>query len=69
NRQFTRALGRALHRPTLPIAVPGVVLKAAVGQFAEEGILIGQRLAPTVLQDSGFRFADEDVDAGLRASL
>lgn len=69
NKQFTRALGRALHRPTLPIAVPGVVLKAAVGQFAEEGILIGQRLAPKVLQDSGFRFADEDVDAGLRASL
>lgn len=69
NRQFTKALGRALHRPTLPIAVPGFVLKAAVGQFADEGILIGQRLAPKVLLDGGFRFADEDVDAGLRASL
>lgn len=69
NKQFTKALGRALHRPTLPIAVPGFVLKAAVGQFADEGILIGQRLAPKVLQDTGFRFADEDVDAGLRASL
>lgn len=69
NRQFTKALGRVLHRPTLPISVPGFVLKAAVGQFADEGILIGQRLAPKVLQDSGFRFADEDVDAGLRASL
>ena len=69
NRDFTKALGRAVHRPTLPIAVPGFALKAAVGQFAEEAILIGQRLVPKVLQDSGFRFADEDVDAALRASL
>jgi uncharacterized protein (TIGR01777 family) len=69
NKQFTKALGRALHRPTLPVAVPGFVLKAAVGQFAEEGILVGQRLAPKVLLDSGFRFADEDVDSGLRSSL
>ena len=69
NRDFTKAMGRALHRPTLPIAVPGFVLKAAVGQFADEGILIGQRLVPKVLQDSGFGFADTDVDSALRASL
>ena len=69
NRAFTKALGRALHRPTLPIPVPGFVLKAAVGQFADEGILIGQRLAPKVLQDSGFSFQDADVDSALRASL
>lgn len=69
NQQFTKALGRALHRPTLPIAVPGFVLKAAVGQFADEAILIGQRLEPKVLQDSGFTFADRDVDSALRASL
>ena len=69
NRDFTKAMGRALHRPTLPIPVPGFVLKAAVGQFAEEGILIGQRLVPKVLQDSGFDFADRDVDSALRASL
>lgn len=69
NQQFTKALGRALHRPTLPIRVPGFVLKAAAGQFAEEGILIGQRLVPKVLQDSGFAFADPDVDSALRASL
>lgn len=69
NRAFTRALGRAVHRPTLPVAVPGLVLRAAVGQFADEAILIGQRLEPRVLQDSGFRFQDADVQSGLRASL
>ena len=69
NRDFTKALGRALRRPTLPVPVPGVALRLAVGSFADEGILIGQRLAPAVLQRSGFAFAHNDLDAALRASL
>ena len=69
NRDFTKALGRAVHRPTLPVPVPGLALRLAVGDFAEEAILVGQRLAPAVLQRSGFAFAHEDVDAALRASL
>jgi uncharacterized protein (TIGR01777 family) len=69
NREFTKALGRAVHRPTLPVPVPGVALRLAVGDFADEGILIGQRLAPAVLQRSGFAFAHPDVDTALRASL
>ena len=69
NKDFTKALGRVLHRPTLPIAVPGFALKLALGQFAEEGVLVGQRLAPKVLLDSGFAFADADVESALRASI
>ena len=69
NRDFTKALGRALHRPTLPVPVPGFVLKAALGPFAQEGVLTGQRLQPSVLQRTGFVFADQDVDAALASSL
>ena len=69
NREFTKALGRAVHRPTLPIAVPAAALRLAIGEFAREGVLIGQRLAPAVLQRSGFAFAHGDLDAALRASL
>ena len=69
NRDFTKALGRAVHRPTLPIAIPGFVLTAALGQFAEEGVLAGQRLVPAVLQRTGYRFQDPDVDAALRSAL
>ena len=69
NKDFTKALGRAVHRPTLPIAVPGFVLKAALGQFAEEGVLTGQRLVPAVLQRTGYAFQDLDVDAALRSVL
>ena len=69
NRDFTKALGRALHRPTLPVPVPGFPLRVAIGPAVDEIILIGQRLAPAVLQRSGFAFAHGDVDAALRASL
>ena len=69
NRDFTKALGRAVHRPTLPVGIPGVVLRTALGRFADEGVLIGQRLVPAVLQQTGFSFADADVDAALASAL
>jgi uncharacterized protein (TIGR01777 family) len=69
NRKFTKAMGRAVHRPTLPVPVPGAVLRLGIGPAVDEIILIGQRLAPAVLQRSGFAFAHSDVDTALRASL
>ena len=69
NREFTKALGKAVHRPTLPIPVPGFALHALLGDFADEGVLIGQRLQPAVLQRTGFAFADRDVDSALAAAL
>jgi uncharacterized protein (TIGR01777 family) len=68
NRDYTRALGRALHRPTLPIGVPATALRIALGGFAAE-VLGGQRLVPQVLTTSGFAFAETDVDAALRSAL
>lgn len=69
NREFTRALGRALHRPTLPVPVPGVALRLALGEFATEGVLIGQRPAPAALTRSGFAFDHPQLEEGLRAVL
>jgi len=69
NREFTKALGKALHRPTLPVPVPGLVLRALLGEFAEEGVLVGQRLEPAVLQGSGFRFGHPVVEAALAAAV
>jgi NAD dependent epimerase/dehydratase family enzyme len=69
NREFTKALGRALHRPTLPVPVPGFVLKAMLGEFAGEGVLAGQRLRPAVLEGTGFRFTHPHVDAALAAAV
>jgi uncharacterized protein (TIGR01777 family) len=69
NAEFTRALNRVVHRPTFPIAVPGFALMALLGEFAGEGVLVGQRLAPAVLQRSGYAFTHTDVESALRAAL
>jgi uncharacterized protein (TIGR01777 family) len=69
NREFTKVLGHVLHRPTLPVPVPGAVLRAALGGFADEGVLVGQRLVPAVLEGSGFSFAYRDLATALRASI
>ncbi|MBA3339504.1 MAG: TIGR01777 family protein [Geodermatophilaceae bacterium] len=55
NAEFTKTLGSVLGRPTLA-AVPSFVLKLVVGEFAEEGILAGQRAMPRVLTEAGFKF-------------
>src|SRR6266567_4337610 len=55
NAEFTKALGTALHRP-MPWAVPGFALRALLGEFADEGILIGQRVVPKALDRAGFTF-------------
>ncbi|MGB8651231.1 MAG: TIGR01777 family oxidoreductase [Mycobacteriales bacterium] len=68
NRDYTKALGRALHRPTLPVPVPGLVLRAGLGEFADE-VLGGQRLTPRVLNDSGFAFSHPTLESALEAAL
>lgn len=69
NADLTRALNRVVHRPTFPVPVPGFVLKALLGQFAEEGVLVGQRLVPAVLERSGFAFAQTQIEPALRSVL
>jgi uncharacterized protein len=67
NREFTRALGRALHRPAV-VAVPGFALRVALGaDFASEMVLAGQRVLPARLIANGFTFAHADVESALAA--
>jgi uncharacterized protein (TIGR01777 family) len=63
-KEFARALGRALHRPSWA-TVPAAALKIMVGEFASV-LLEGQRAVPKKLLDSGFRFRFGDVDSALR---
>jgi uncharacterized protein (TIGR01777 family) len=68
NRDYTKAVARAVHRPALAI-VPPVALRAALGGFADEGVLISQRVVPARLEQAGFSFTYDDVDAALTALL
>jgi uncharacterized protein (TIGR01777 family) len=66
-RDFAKALGRALRRPSWA-KVPAAPLKMLLGEFATV-LLEGQRAVPKKLLDSGFRFRFEDVDSALRDVL
>ena len=65
NAEFTAALGRALGRPT-PLMVPGFVIRAALGEFADEALLGGQRAIPAALERAGFEFHHNTVGEALR---
>jgi uncharacterized protein (TIGR01777 family) len=67
NAEFTKALGRAVHRPAL-LFVPGAALQIALGEFAGE-VRRSQRVVPAVLERAGFRFAYPDIDGALRNAL
>ncbi|MNZ29945.1 Epimerase family protein [compost metagenome] len=63
NRDFTRALGAALQRPTL-LGVPGFALRMLLGEMSVL-LLGGQRVIPQRLQDEGFQFRFNDLPAAL----
>jgi uncharacterized protein len=65
NAEFTAALGRTVDRPT-PLMVPGFVVRTALGEFADEALLSGQRAIPGVLERSGFKFHHNTVGEALR---
>ena len=65
NRDFARALGRALHRPAV-MPTPASVLRLIFGQMADEVLLSGQRVAPARASSEGFVFEYPTIDAALR---
>jgi len=64
NAEFTKALGRAMHRPTI-LPVPGVALKILFGELAGPLLLEGQRAIPAKATSLGFRFDYPDLDGAL----
>jgi uncharacterized protein (TIGR01777 family) len=55
NRDFTRALGRALRRPTLA-PLPAFAARLAFGEMADALLLASARVEPKRLLDSGYQF-------------
>jgi uncharacterized protein len=69
NAAFTRALARALGRPSF-MAVPGFALRAVLGgAMADELVLASQRVRPAALVEAGFDFAHPTIDTIVRAAL
>lgn len=69
HRAFARELGRVLSRPAV-FPLPAFALKAIVGpQFAEEAILVSNKVLPTKLLDSGFAFSHPDLRSALESTF
>jgi uncharacterized protein len=67
NRDFARALGKTLGRPSL-LPLPAAVLNVLLGEAATV-LLGGQRVIPRVLEGLGFRWRFDDLTAALRDIL
>lgn len=64
NREFSKALGRALHRPAC-MKTPRFMLRVMLGEVANV-IATGQRVVPRKALDLGYRFRFPELDTALR---
>jgi uncharacterized protein len=68
NAEFTRALGRALHRPAF-LAVPSLAIRTFTGSLGDALLLASMRVVPQRLLASGFVFDHPDIEGALTAGL
>jgi uncharacterized protein (TIGR01777 family) len=68
NREFSSALGRALHRPSW-LPVPRLALRIALGEMADIALVGGQRVVPKRAQELGFTFQYPEVAAAMTAAV
>jgi hypothetical protein len=66
SREFARALGRALGRPSL-LPAPSLALRLLYGEMADAMLLGGQRVVPTRPLALGFEFRFPEIDRAFRA--
>jgi uncharacterized protein len=69
NAEFTRTLGRVMHRPAI-LPVPAAALKLVFGSEMVEGTLLAsQRSDPARLRELGHRFIHPELEGALRAAV
>jgi uncharacterized protein (TIGR01777 family) len=62
NKEMTRALGKALHRPVFLPAAPSFMLKIVMGEFSDV-FLKGQKVIPGKLLGNGFVFQFPEINS------
>jgi uncharacterized protein (TIGR01777 family) len=68
NAEFTKLLASALHRPAL-FPAPAFALRLALGEMADALLLSSQRVVPSLLERSGYRFLHASLAPALAAVL
>ena len=64
NSEFTRVLAKTLHRPAL-FPAPAFALRIALGEMADALLLSSQRVMPSKLEQSGYKFAQPELSNAL----
>ena len=64
NDDFTKALGKALNRPTF-MPMPKIIINMLMGQMGVELLLSGKKIMPTKALDSGYQFKYTTLDSAL----
>lgn len=67
NEEFTKSLGKVLHRPTF-FKVPETVLRLILGEMADEMLLSSTRAMPKRLTDASFKFKYPYLEDALKIS-
>lgn len=68
NREFAQTLGKVLSRPTF-FSVPAFAVRQALGEMADETVLVSSRVEPRRLLAAGYQFKHPDLEPALRAAL
>jgi uncharacterized protein len=68
NAEFTRALGRVMHRPAI-LPAPAFALRLALGEMADALLLSSQRVVPQRLAEKKFNFRYAELEPALRHAL
>src|SRR5215218_3891349 len=68
NAEFTKALGRALGRPTF-LAMPAFAARLAFGETADALLLASTRVEPARLKEIGYQFKHPELEGALRSAL
>jgi uncharacterized protein len=68
NVDLTRALGEAMHRPTV-MPVPVFALRLLYGEVAVALGTVSQRVVPAVLREAGFEWREPDLLGALQTAL
>ncbi len=68
NLEFTKALGRVLHRPTV-LPLPAFAARLLFGEMADALLLGSSRVIPKKLVDAGYEFCHPDLQSALEELL
>ncbi|MBK9388855.1 MAG: TIGR01777 family protein [Bacteroidetes bacterium] len=63
---FVKTLGQVIGKPVFPVPVPGIILKAVLGEMSDV-VLKGSRVSAAKITESGYTFLYSELAGALRS--